>query len=195
MNLIISKDDFNKKRELTNYYFYSKSLSDDEIEKIKKIAEKYQFNDGFAGKSVRKQYRNSKIKWLPPDKNTNWLYKKLGLLVKQANDTCWGFDIVGFGENLQFGEYNSDVKGHYDWHLDLGKEQNWRKISMSIQLTDPNDYEGGDLQFYTQRDIITCPRKKGTIIFFPSYLLHKVTPVTKGVRNSLVAWVTGPPLR
>ena len=104
----------------------------------------------------------------------------------------WNFDIVGFGEGLQVGTYISDNNGHYDWHIDCDSSTSFRKISMSIQLSDPNDYEGGELQLFTKKTITTLPKDKGTIIFFPSFLLHRVTPVTKGKRISLVAWITGP---
>ena len=68
----------------------------------------------------------------------------------------------------------------------------FRKISLSVQLTDPGEYEGGQLQLYTKKNVQTLPKTKGSAIFFPSFLLHQVTPVTKGKRMSLVAWVTGP---
>ena len=77
----------------------------------------------------------------------------------------------------------------------MGKNSNWRKISISVQLDDENDYMGGDLQFYTKQTLTNAPRKKGTVIMFPSYLLHRVTPVVKGVRHSLVTWISGPPFR
>ena len=66
---------------------------------------------------------------------------------------------------------------------------------MSIQLTDPSEYEGGELQLKSKNSITTVSKKKGTIIFFPSFMLHRVTPVTKGVRHSLVGWITGPPFK
>lgn len=195
MDCFMSRKDYDKRKGLTDYYYFLGGLTDEEIELIKSISENYTVEEGTTGKALHPNYRNSKIRWLPKDNKTEWLYKKLGALAKQANNDYWGFDIVGFGEYLQYGEYNSNVSGHYDWHLDLGQHSCWRKISMSVQLSDPDTYKGGDLQLYTKKDIISVPRKKGTILFFPSYLLHRVTPVTEGVRYSLVTWITGPPLR
>ena len=174
-----------------NYYYFDRELKDEEIERVKKLASKYPMQSGTAGGAVKEGYRKSKICWLPKNNDTIWLYDRLGDLVKKANKV-WGFDITGFGEDLQYGEYNSEDQGYYDWHLDVGENASWRKISMSIQLSDPETYEGGELQFHKSQNYITAPKDKGTIIFFPSYLCHKVTPVTKGVRHSLVTWITGP---
>ena len=195
MNSIFNKKDFDYKRDLTNHYFYTGIFTDEECELIKSLGSKSKVTEGLAGSSVRPGYRKSKIAWIPENKETKWLYDKLAILVKQANKICWNFDIIGFGEQLQYGEYNESNQGFYDWHLDMGKNSNWRKISISVQLDDENDYMGGDLQFYTKQTLTNAPRKKGTVIMFPSYLLHRVTPVIKGVRHSLVTWISGPPFR
>lgn len=198
MYSFMKREDYNPpagvEKDFSNYYYFKDVLSDEQIELIKRIAKRYPMSSGTAGGAVRKGYRKSKICWLPKNKETMWLYEKLGDLVKKANK-LWEFDITGFGEDLQFGEYNSEDKGYYDWHLDIGTDSLWRKISMSIQLSDPDSYEGGDLQFHKSQDINTAPRDKGAIIFFPSFLCHRVTPVTKGVRHSLVTWITGPSYR
>ena len=121
--------------------------------------------------------------------------------MNDANDKMWNFNITKLPESLQLAEYteatsdnNMDKNGHYDWHMDVGSESSTRKLSMSIQLSDSNNYEGGNLQFMIHRSIITAPREKGAAIFFPSYLTHKVEEVTKGTRRSLVLWFHGPPL-
>jgi len=191
----MTREDYEEEdRDYGNYYYFKDAVCDEEIEVIKSIAEKYPMKSGTAGGKVREGYRKSKICWLPKNEETLWLYEKIGELVKKANK-IWKFDLTGFGEEFQFGEYNSEDKGSYDWHLDLGPESIWRKISLSIQLTDPETYEGGELQFHKSQNIVNAPKEKGTIILFPSYLCHRVTPVTKGVRHSLVTWITGPPYR
>lgn len=198
MYSFMKKEDYNppdgEGRDFGNYYYFKNALSNEEIEAIKSIAEDYPMERGTAGGAVRQGYRKSKIRWIPRVDATIWLYDKIGDMVKKANK-IWGFDLTGFGEDLQFGEYNSEDRGYYDWHLDLGPESIWRKISLSIQLTDPETYEGGDLQFHKSQKYVTAPKEKGTVILFPSYLCHRVTPVTKGVRHSLVTWITGPPYR
>jgi len=70
-----------------------------------------------------------------------------------------------------------------------------RKLSVTVQLSDEDSYEGGDLQFMINNRIENAPRKKGTVIVFPSFILHRVTEVTKGKRNSIVGWLSGPPFR
>jgi len=105
---------------------------------------------------------------------------------------AWGFDIET-SEQTQLGEYQ--VGGHYDWHVDeefFNKEKGkHRKISVVMQLSDPDSYENGDLILdYTQK--IPASRARGSIVAFPSELMHKVTPVTKGVRHSATLWLNGP---
>ena len=137
--------------------------------------------------------RSSKIKWLPQEGEFRSLYNILIDLISSKNKEYWNFDLHTFSENIQYAEYHAEDKGHYNWHLDLGPGQAaLRKLSVTIQLSDPKDYEGGDLEFNQGGEIFsTAPKAKGSISIFPSYLLHRVTPVTKGVRKSLVVWVGG----
>jgi PKHD-type hydroxylase len=79
----------------------------------------------------------------------------------------------------------------YGWHLDYGGGIS-RKLSLAIQLTDPSEYEGGNLQIMTSGEPQNMRKQRGLIAVFPSYVLHQVTPVTQGSRQSLVAWVSGP---
>jgi hypothetical protein len=98
-------------------------------------------------------------------------------------------DLLAHTEPVQLSEYQ--VGDEYDWHLDLGPgPASRRKLSLSVQLTEPNEYEGGDLEIKGVHNIPAL-RKRGSVIIFPSFLLHRVTPVTRGVRRSLVAWVPG----
>ena len=94
---------------------------------------------------------------------------------------------------VQFTAYDSEEKGFYGKHIDMMYKSNGtRKLSMSVQLSEPEDYEGGSLLLYTGEEPLTLPKSRGTALFFPSYSLHEVTPVTKGLRYSLVAWFLGP---
>ena len=106
------------------------------------------------------------------------------------NRQHWGFELAG-SERLQFSAYGPGE--HYDWHIDLGAQHHFaqRKISISIQLNDPAEYDGGDLEVSIDSDNKLCARSKGAVILFPSYALHRVTPVTRGTRYSLVAWIVG----
>ena len=96
----------------------------------------------------------------------------------------------GINEGLQFTNYEAP-SGKYGKHVDRGLNMPVRKLSISIQLTDPEEYEGGELYLYNDDKETLMDKTQGTLIIFPSYVLHEVMPVTKGTRNSLVTWVTG----
>lgn len=182
---------------LDEYYFFTKPFSSKELQIIDKLISKYklQLNDGVITSGIDKSYRKSKISWIPFNNESMWLYKKIGSLVNIANKELWDFDILGMSEMIQYGEYLSSENGHYDWHMDLGGKVINRKISVTIQLTDPKDYDGGELQFMTSKKITSAPKGKGVTVIFPSYFLHRVTPVTRGIRKSLVIWISGKAFR
>ena len=191
----MQKFDLLKKNDsLTNYYYYSKVFSSEEIEKIMNLSTNYTEIDGNVSGNVDYSYRKSKIIWLPLNDETHFIYEKIINLMKDSNQKMWNFHITNLVDQLQLTEYQEGLEpGHYDWHMDFGNNASTRKISLSIQLSDENDYEGGELEFMMHRSIIKAPREKGTAIFFPSYLTHRVNKVTKGTRRSLVFWFHGPP--
>lgn len=125
-------------------------------------------------------------------------WPRLRHLIFDVNKNLHQFDLIvhtpvatANTEPAQLAEYR--VGDEYDWHLDIGPgASRMRKLSLSAQLTDPGEYEGGDLEI---RGAGLAGRARGTVILFPSFLLHRVTPVTRGVRRSLVAWATGNPFR
>ena len=182
---------------LANFYYYSKLFNNDEIERILSLSKKYTKVEGNVSGTVNHDYRNSTIVWIPVNDETKWLYEKIIEYMKKANSDMWKFHITQMKDPLQVSEYIGsslpEKAGHYDWHMDMGQGSSTRKISFSIQLTDETTYEGGDLELMIHRSIIKAPREKGTLIFFPSYLTHRVTKVTKGTRHSLVCWFHGPP--
>ena len=119
------------------------------------------------------------------------------LILEGLNHQFYGFDLQGY-DHIQYGVYNSSENQHYTWHMDshLGAMQSpmlTRKLSLAFMLNEPGvDFEGGEFNVKLSDNDETVLFKKGRAVFFPSYLLHKVSPVTKGVRKSLVVWVTGP---
>jgi PKHD-type hydroxylase len=135
--------------------------------------------------------RTSQTSWLDLAEDTAWLYERLSFIARQLNGQFFGFDLFGFNEHMQFTVYQEG--GHYTWHQDSGVSDTApRKLSMVVQLTDPSEYEGGDLQILSGPNETTVSKQLGQVTAFPSYMLHRVTPVTKGVRRTLVVWVTGP---
>lgn len=148
-----------------------------------------------AGESeYRDELRKSSVMFIENSKDNDWIYNKLAGLAVNCNNERYWFDLLGFHQELQLTRYSAGY--FFEWHLDFGAgEISARKLSMTIQLSDPNDYEGGDLQFMINQNIVNAPREKGTVIIFPSFIMHRVTPITKGTRQSIVGWVSGPPYK
>ncbi len=140
-----------------------------------------------------KQVRRSQVSWLDKNQETAWVFNKLGHIASSLNAQYYRFDLTGFGEPFQLTNYDQSEQGMYGWHQDYGgKNSPSRKLSLVLQLSDPSQYEGGNLQVMTGGQPQTVRKQRGLVVAFPSYVLHQVTPVTSGNRQSLVAWVTGP---
>jgi PKHD-type hydroxylase len=135
--------------------------------------------------------RDSDVTWINPEQNFEWMYRRITDIATNLNERFFGFDLWGFGESLQFTRYQAPA-GKYDSHVDCTNGGVIRKLSLTVQLTDPSEYEGGDFEFIDQTTPEKLSRKRGTVLVFPSFSLHRVTPVTQGVRHSLVGWITGP---
>jgi len=178
----------------TNYYRFVKAVSEDVIDKLRETLDTKELTDaqiGDNGGEVNKTKRRSKIYWLPKTDEFLDIYKTFHELIGKCNSEFYKFHLTEITEHIQYTVYNSDEQGYYDWHIDMGPDKAHRKLSLVCQLSDPSEYEGGELQINTGH--IMIPEKdKGTVILFPSYLLHRVTPVTKGTRRSLVLWIEGP---
>ena len=145
--------------------------------------------------TIESKTRRSKAGWIQYEKNIDWLFEKLVAYGRKANNEVFRFNIDGLHEPLQYTIYEENNEGFYNWHLDIGVYNEMtvtRKMSMSMVLNDPDEYDGGDLEIWGSSGVVTAPREQGTPAFFPSFLLHRVTPVTRGTRKSLVVWFGGP---
>jgi PKHD-type hydroxylase len=208
-------------KKIQPIYWVDNFLSNEEVDKILKYAEQINPEPAKVGNNIQEEekkpftanyhiknpnlgdvprMRQSILKWIKLNPDTNWLYKKLILQIHKVNQE--NFDcILKFVEDFQFTEYNENQQGFYSKHDDCGnnaKLKNFvdiRKLSFSIQLSNPDDYTGGELIFYKDNEEFSAPKTKGTIIFFQSNILHEVKPVKKGTRYALVSWVQGPNLR
>jgi PKHD-type hydroxylase len=176
----------------TNYYWFENGFTTQEIDTIVNGSLEYEFQKAIImDEGNTDKFRKSNIKWLPFDSKWEWVIDKIMSQVTEANKTIWNFDLKSIIDNIQYTEYEGNG-GHYDWHLDIGPGSiSHRKISITIQLSDPEEYVGGDLQIMTGSEYTTVPRGKGTVVIFPSFLLHRVVPLTSGNRKSLVLWVGG----
>jgi PKHD-type hydroxylase len=107
------------------------------------------------------------------------------------NQHSFGVNLSYLEDKMQLACYDESDSGFYDWHTDFAGIAPRRKLSISVQLSRPEDYDGGDLELLFSSSPYTAARARGTFIVFPSFCLHRVTPVTRGTRWSLVAWVLG----
>jgi PKHD-type hydroxylase len=155
------------------------------------------FKNAEVGGDIRgrmdEKIRNSKINWWYED---HWVCSIFSHYIGLSNKKIWEYDLNRL-ESIQVTTYNTE--GHYNWHSDYGTSTNpffTRKLSASLLVTDPSEYEGGDLYFidYHGRSV-KAPKEKGTMIIFDSRIPHKVSRVTKGKRTSLVTWMYGPKLK
>ncbi|MEM7172919.1 MAG: 2OG-Fe(II) oxygenase [Pseudomonadota bacterium] len=140
-------------------------------------------------------HRKCQVDWLGIDKPEHqWIFQRAMDVVKQVNATTYRMDLVGFTERLQVTRYD---EGHFqDWHMDFGPGRfSIRKLTFTIQLSDQQDYEGGELEILANPDPFAFPKSQGAMILFPTYVVHRVKPVIRGTRFSLVGWIGGPHIR
>ena len=207
---------------LSNYYWAFKSaipprICDDIIKYALSQKETMARTGGYGDRELKQEEvlnmqrkRKSDLVWL----SDTWIYKEIHPYVHQANKNAgWNFDWIR-SESCQFTKYK--LNQYYDWHCDSwdkpyekeGPEKGMiRKLSVTCQLTDGSEYTGGELQFDTRsydphmrdedKHVITSKEilPKGSIVVFPSFVWHRVQPVTRGTRYSLVIWNLGYPFR
>ena len=185
------------------YYWYQNALSEAEVDQVIKMAS--ELPEGKRASTIGSgdggSTRSSMIKWLPKNHaDWEWLYNRMMDLSVEANNALWKFDLRTALEAIQYTEYYASESGHYDWHQDIGSGElpSKRKVSITIQLSASDEYKGGELMICTGsngkgelNNNIICPRGKGVGVLFPSYMMHRVSPVTEGTRISLVLWVGG----
>ena len=201
-----------------NYFYYDKVIPEKFCDDIVKTGKQfYESKLGVTGdigskypdiennkKVVNKlvKVRHSTVRWL----QENWIYQSLFPIINEANKLAnWNFQW-DYAEQAQFTEYG--INQHYDWHCDAWAEPyknhkyeayegKIRKLSLSLNLTHPEEYEGGDFQFRYRKNkktkIDNLKLSKGSVIIFPSFMEHRVKPVTDGTRYSLVVWCLGKP--
>jgi len=206
---------------LTNYYWYFKSaiperICDEIIKYGKQLQDQMAVTGGYGNKKLNnkeikdlKKKRDSNIVWI----NDRWVYKEIQPFVHKANANAgWDFEW-SYSEPCQFTKYKKGQ--YYDWHcdswdkpynnqLDLSYNGKIRKLSVTVTLSDPKDYKGGELEFDFKNsdpgkksNIRKCKEilPKGSLVVFPSFVWHRVCPVKSGERNSLVIWNLGWPFK
>lgn len=137
--------------------------------------------------------RECRIAWLYKS-DIEFVFRKVTAAIINVNEQFFNFDLFGLAEGFQFTRYDAP-SDHYGMHIDKILYHEVRKLSLTIQLSIPEDYEGGELALQIGPQPEIMGKERGQMFIFPSYVLHEVRPVTKGVRYSLVAWVTGKPFK
>ena len=150
--------------------------------------------EGIKGGVLDTKTRTSHISWIPFKKMTE-MYKDIEKMMKQTNGNHFGFDGMQITEQAQYTEYPEG--GFYDWHVDndvnFKQEPPVRKISMTCLLSPQNEFEGGDLELIKEGQAVKL--QQGQVVFFASFIRHRVAPVTRGNRKSLVMWFGGTPFK
>lgn len=139
--------------------------------------------------------RRTRVAWVPV-KGYEEIYGFIDSFARRVNRDYFGFDISHGLQEVQFSVYDSKQLGHYDWHQDVfftAPRPHQRKLSLVIQLSDPESYEGGEFEFRDCHKLDHALFKpQGSVLAFPSFHYHKVNEVTKGIRYTIVAWIDGP---
>lgn len=183
---------------MTHFFSLPKALSPHECAQLVLAVKSSPMRDaGLVGGTSAPQIRRADIAWLDDIPGCDWVMDRMTGLVAQANREAFGFDLTDFGESAQVARYGAEREAHFDWHADIGAGL-WaakRKLTIVVQLSDPADYQGGDLQLRPDSNVAAAARNLGTATIFPSFVLHRVTPVTEGTRWSLTLWAHGPAFR
>jgi PKHD-type hydroxylase len=179
--------------------FWMKLFSHEEVDQIVEYCKKTDTFQGGLQNGTDFNYRKSGISMHNKNDENRWIFEKINHAIESANRDFFQYNLIGY-EFFQYGTYGVDDFYHY--HADAFFDNTvfdkntflCRKLSLSILLSGADEFEGGDFEIclgnpdYPNRYHL----EKGDVIFFPSYVLHRVTPVTKGIRQSLVVWVLGP---
>lgn len=191
-------------RSLINFTwcYWDNAFTEEELNSIENYVGSSSLKEGETfSNSSEKFDRKSKVNFFNPDENNKWIFDRFNFVIEDINENFFNFDLNGY-ENFQYSEYNSKNFGTYNFHMDtyFGREISLdyietRKLSVVMLLNTPDkDFTGGEFMVNTslENNAEKIDLKRGRIILFPSFILHKVNPVTSGIRKSIVIWVTGP---
>ena len=199
-----------------DFYYFKGVFTDEMIERTHAMVydNNYKFEKGGTGYAEaggidQNESNNRDIAYVPCVDHSFFVYETLEKCVTEANNNLFQFDINYVTDSLHYVIYPTpnqpdtlgqvrEIGGHLDWHMDIGQGGvNRRKLATTVQLSGPDEYEGGDFQVWYggSNGFITLPREKGDVLIFPTFYLHRVTPITKGERRALVYWTGGEPFR
>lgn len=196
-----------RSRAFESFIIANNVFTENELDTICELMSKNELRMGQVAleqdEEVLKHSRKSNIAFIEPNDENIWIFRRLNSVIEDVNNNHYNFILNGY-DSLQYTEYNASYGGKYDYHLDtfFGATPplsmiECRKLSFTFLLSEPGvDYKGGDFEILVSHNGPAVPiMKKGSIVFFPSFLLHRVAELTEGKRKSLVGWVTGPKFR
>jgi PKHD-type hydroxylase len=187
----------NYAKQLNQFCVVNDAFTQEEVDQIVDLEDLQKFTKGRTGggevKGQNTKMRDSEVMWVAHDQNSDWLYQKFSHLVSLVNNDHFMYDLDSF-ENFQYTRYRKNE--HYNWHVDVSNVYTKfeRKISATVLLSDPKSYEGGEFECVIHGRVdepVVIKPNRGDIVFFASWMPHRVRPVTSGVRKSLVCWIMG----
>jgi PKHD-type hydroxylase len=197
----IYNDPYARAKFIEPWIYWDDAFTDEELDKIVSYCETFDLEHGttVGEPSIEKleKHRVSNVKFHERNPDTAWIFDRLNFVIQAVNEKFYNFNLNGYPK-FQYTTYNAEDNGHYNWHMDMimGKQEiqdpEPRKLSLTLLLNDT--FKGGE--FCINAGVEENPdipqMKKGRIILFPSFMIHRVAPVTMGTRRSLVVWVLGP---
>ena len=191
-------------KALYTVIYWEKFFSDDEIDKIIKLCQFVELKKSSISSNnpvIDNSVRTSDINFHSRNEQNYWIFDRFNFGIEDINSKFFHFDLYGYS-SFQYSEYNYLNSGKYNFHMDtftnqesLNSNEFTRKLSLVILLSEPNvDFEGGEFQINEglEERAKTIKMTKGTLIAFPSFMIHRVKTVTKGIRKSITIWVEGP---
>ncbi|MDX2083157.1 MAG: 2OG-Fe(II) oxygenase [Rickettsiales bacterium] len=199
----ISNNPKQRSNALYSKIYWENFFSNQEIEKIISTCSSKEFITATISQEkpvINEETRISKVNFHSKNSENSWIFDRLNFAIEDMNQKFFNFELYGY-ESFQYSEYYGDNLGKYDFHMDIfmndesAKLSLTRKLSLVLLLSEPEvDFEGGEFQIKlgAEAKSETITMKKGTLIAFPSFIIHRVKPVLKGTRKSIAIWVEGP---
>ena len=180
---------------LNNFFVtWENAFTEEELDRLVAYGDSLDLQPAVIGATdVVTAIRRTKTGWINNNPESAWLYDRLAYVARKINSKFFNFELYGFVEDMQYTVYTDDDEGHYTWHEDItASVESPRKLSLVLQLSNPADFDGGELETSAGISTASVEKRRGLIAAFPSWRIHRVTPVTRGIRRTLVIWVAGP---
>lgn len=200
----VSNNVFERSQITHSCIYWEELFNGEEIKFITEECEKSELINATVGAAdLNESIRKSNVNFHNRNENNAWIFDRFNSAIDEINGKFYGFDLYGY-DFYQYSQYKGEENGRYDFHMDMSlgneraRENATRKLSLTFLLNEPGvDFEGGDFQIATglEKDAKNINIRKGTLVAFPSFIHHRVTPVTRGIRKSIVIWVEGPKFR